>query len=79
MRIIEGHLDIQMSDIAPPETLGHMHGFTAGMPEGVQRRTVIEAARLNDEGVAFPAARGISEISVKFKGGREFASIRERF
>ena len=54
-----------------------MHGFAARMPHGVDRRAVVESARLDDEGVALPAADGISEIGRKFEGGGKFASIRE--
>src|SRR5579859_6952269 len=66
-----------MSEIAPPEALRHMHCFTAGMPHGVQRCPVVEAARFDDERVALPAPGGISEICGELEGSRKVASIRE--
>ena len=76
-RIVECHLDVQMSEIEPAITLRHMHCLTAGMPHGIKRRAVVESARFDDESVAFPAANGISKISRKLKSGRESASVRK--
>src|ERR1700722_15746866 len=66
-----------MSKIAPVVTLCNVHGFTAGMPHSVYRCAVVEAARLDDESIALPAAHRISEICRKFPSGGEFAAIRE--
>src|SRR5690606_278732 len=54
-------LDLEVPEVLPPEPLGHLHRLAAGVPAVVEPALVIEPERLDDEGVAVPAADRVAE------------------
>src|SRR6478672_4274144 len=59
--IVEGHLDVQVSEVAAAEAFRHAQGLAAGMASSVERVLVVEACGFHDEDVALPAPDRIAQ------------------
>src|SRR5207244_8902463 len=59
-RIVEGDLDIEMTEIAPAVALDQAESFGVWMAVVIEPRALGEAAGFDDQGVAVPASHGIS-------------------
>src|SRR5438552_11916892 len=54
LRVVEGHLDIQVSEVAAMEALRDVQGFTMGRADRVEHGFIIEARGFNHKDVALP-------------------------
>ena len=56
LRIVEGHLDVEMSEVDSAETFRHPERFAVWMSYRIEWGSVVEASGLDDEDIAFPAS-----------------------
>src|SRR5262249_51234741 len=75
-RIVESDFVIQMSKVAPSETLRDPQCVTMQMPHRIERGLVIESGGFNNQRIALPASRRIAVECWQIEFLRKPAAVR---
>src|SRR5665213_3079647 len=75
--IVEGHFDIQVSEVAAVEALGYAQRFAVRVAHQIQTGFIVEAGGFDNEYIALPMADGVTQVGgkVEFLGQRAAIGI----
>ena len=75
LRILERHLDIEMTEVSTTEPFGHAQLIAVRMADGVKRCLVVKAGSLHHECVALPVPHRVAVVREQIEFGGKPAPI----
>ena len=77
-RIVEGHFEVHVSEIAAVETFGGAEGFRVRVPDKIQPASVIVSSGRNHQGIALPVPNRMTQPGgIHLLGVGQLAAIGE--